>query len=396
MIFLFLLPMYLIVAGYMLLRFFYWLKHCNHVFNWNRFKIPFAVLYTFLAFSPIFALVLPRNAFSIVIRRISTYWSGIMLYSLMFICFFDILRLVAKHTKLKNTRLFSRTSVISIGSIIVCCAVAVCLFGIIHARDIKTKDYSVNVSKSCGDTKNMKAVLVADLHMGYAIGVNQITKMVDKINAQNPDIVIIAGDIFDNSYDGLDDPEGIKKQLKSIKSKYGVYATFGNHDIDEKILMGFTFDWSGTNLNDSRMTSFVKDCGITLMQDNTQLIDNKFYLVGRRDKEKSGNTDGSRKSIKELTENLDKTKPIFVIAHEPDELQETANAGADIDFSGHTHNGQLFPGNITIKWMWENPAGMLKKNNMTSIVTSGVGVYGPYMRVGTDADISVVNISFTK
>lgn len=396
MIFLFLLPMYLLVAAYMLLRFFYWLKHCNHVFNWNRFKIPFAVLYTLLAFSPIFALILPRNAFTIVIRRISTYWAGIMLYSLMFICFFDLLRLIAKHTKLKNTRLFSRTSVISIGSIIACCAVAVCLFGIIHARDIKTKEYSVNVNKSCGDTKNMKAVLVADLHMGYAIGVQQITKMVDKINAQNPDIVVIAGDIFDNSYDGLDDPEGIKKQLKSIKSKYGVYATFGNHDINEKILMGFTFDWSGTNHNDSRMTSFVKDCGITLMQDDSLLVDNKFYLVGRRDKEKSGNTDGSRKTIKELTDNLDKTKPVFVIAHEPDELQETANAGADIDFSGHTHDGQLFPGNITVNLMWENPAGMLKKDNMTSIVTSGVGIYGPYMRVGTDADISVVNINFTK
>ena len=78
---------------------------------------------------------------------------------------------------------------------------------------------------------------MADLHMGYAIGVDHITNMVEKINQQDADIVIIAGDIFDNSYDGMDDPEGIKAQLKSIKSKYVVYAVYGNHDIDEKTVI---------------------------------------------------------------------------------------------------------------------------------------------------------------
>lgn len=394
MIFLFLLPFYLGVSSYMMFRFFYWMKHCNHRFNWLRFKVPFAVVYLFMALSPVIAFLLPKSAVAIVIRRISTYWIGIMLYSLLYVVLFDLLRLIAKHTKLKNTLLFSRGSVISIGSVVVACAVATCLYGIFNARNIKVNEYSVTVNKSCGSDKHLKAVLVADLHMGYAIGVDHITNMVEKINQQDADIVIIAGDIFDNSYDGMDDPEGIKAQLKSIKSKYGVYAVYGNHDIDEKILMGFTFDWGGKQLNSEKMTNFIKECDIKLINDESVLINDEFYLVGRRDTDKPGTEDGTRAEISELTKDLDKTKPIFVLSHEPDELQKTADAGADIDFSGHTHDGQLFPGNLTIGLFWENPCGMIKKDNMYSIVTSGVGVYGTFMRVGTDAEICTVDIDF--
>lgn len=394
MIFLFLLPFYLGVSSYMMFRFFYWMKHCNHRFNWLRFKVPFAVVYLFMALSPVIAFLLPKSAVAIVIRRISTYWIGIMLYSLLYVVLFDLLRLIAKHTKLKNTLLFSRGSVISIGSVVVACAVATCLYGIFNARNIKVNEYSVTVNKSCGSDKHLKAVLVADLHMGYAIGVDHITNMVEKINQQDADIVIIAGDIFDNSYDGMDDPKGIKAQLKSIKSKYGVYAVYGNHDIDEKILMGFTFDWGGKQLHSEKMTNFMKECNIKLINDESVLINDEFYLVGRRDTDKPGTEDGTRAEISELTKNLDKTKPIFVLSHEPDELQKTADAGADIDFSGHTHDGQLFPGNLTIGLFWENPCGMIKKDNMYSIVTSGVGVYGTFMRVGTDAEICSVDIDF--
>lgn len=394
MIFLFLLPFYLGVSSYMMFRFFYWMKHCNHRFKWLRFKVPFAVVYLFMALSPVIAFLLPKSAVAIVIRRISTYWIGIMLYSLLYVVLFDLLRLIAKHTKLKNTLLFSRGSVISIGSVVVACAVATCLYGIFNARNIKVNEYSVTVNKSCGSDKHLKAVLVADLHMGYAIGVDHITNMVEKINQQDADIVIIAGDIFDNSYDGMDDPEGIKAQLKSIKSKYGVYAVYGNHDIDEKILMGFTFDWGGKQLHSEKMTNFMKECNIKLINDESVLINDEFYLVGRRDTDKPGTEDGTRAEISELTKDLDKTKPIFVLSHEPDELQKTADAGADIDFSGHTHDGQLFPGNLTIGLFWENPCGMIKKDNMYSIVTSGVGVYGTFMRVGTDAEICSVDIDF--
>lgn len=394
MIFLFLLPPYLAVVIYMLVRFFHWLKNCHHRLAWKRVKIPFTVVYILLALSPIVAFFLPKSSFAVIVRRVSTYWMGVLLYSAIAVGVLELLRLIAKHTKLRNTKLFSRGGTITVGSIITVVTALVCVWGGINARNIRVTDYSVSVNKKCEGTDKLNIVLVADLHMGYSIGVKHIEKMVDRINEQEPDLVVIAGDIFDNSYDSLDDPEGIRKQFLRINSKYGVYATMGNHDIEEKILMGFTFSWGESPKLSQQMQDYVENCGIKVLYDESVLVDNKFYIVGRRDRDKPGTDDGSRASIGELTKDLDKSKPVFVIAHEPDELQQTADAGADIDLSGHTHDGQLFPLTLVVRNIWENPCGKLEKDNMTSIVTSGVGVYGPFMRVGTRAEICNITVEF--
>ncbi len=395
MIFLFLLPMYLAAVVYMILRFLYWVKNCHHVFDWKPFKYPLAVWFAVSSVTPLIAVVLPKNTVTIVIRRYSTYWIGILLYLLMFIALFDLIRLIAKHTKLKDTKLFSRAGIISVGGIIAICAAVVCIYGFLNARHIRVTKYTAEVNKSCGERDSLRVVLIADTHMGYAIGADQIEQMAKRINEQDADLVVFAGDIFDNSCKNLDDPKRIAKAFRSIKSTYGTYAVFGNHDIEEQILMGFTLNFGPKKLNAQGMYDFMDECGVKLMTDQTMLIDDSFYLVGRRDGEKVGTEDGVRASIEELTEGLDKSKPIFVIAHEPDELQETADAGADIDFSGHTHDGQLFPLTIPVRLQWENPYGMIKKDNMYSLVTSGVGVYGPFMRVGTKAEIAVIDIEFT-
>ncbi len=394
MIFLFLLPMYLAAVVYLLVRFFHWLKNCNHRFNWKRFKIPFTVVYIVLALSPLLAFFLPKSSFAVIVRRVSTYWIGVLMYSAIAVGVFELLRIIAKHTKLKNTKLFSRGGTVTIGSLITAFTVLICVYGGINARNIRVTDYTVSVNKKCEGLDKLNIVLVADLHLGYSIGVRQVEKMVDKINEQSPDIVVIAGDIFDNSYDSLDDPQGIKNEFRRIESKYGVYATMGNHDIEEKILMGFTFSWGESPALSEQMQEFVSDCGMKVLYDESVLIDDRFYLVGRRDRDKPGTSDGSRAAVGELTKGLDKSKPIFVIAHEPDELQETADAGADLDLSGHTHDGQLFPLTVFVRAIWENPCGELKKDEMTSIVTSGVGVYGPFMRVGTHAEICNITVEF--
>ena len=394
MIFLFLLPPYLAAVIYMLVRFFHWLKNCHHRLAWKRVKIPFTVVYIAFALSPLLAFFLPKSPFAVVVRRASTYWIGVLMYSAMAVAVFEILRIIAKHTKLRNTKLFSRGGTVTIGSVITVFTAVICLYGGINARNIRVTDYSVSVNKKCEGVDKLNIVLVADLHLGYSIGVRQVEKMVDRINEQDPDLVIIAGDIFDNSYDSLDDPQGIKEQFHRIESKYGIYATMGNHDIEEKILMGFTFSWGESPKLSQQMQDYVENCGIKVLYDESVLVDNKFYLVGRRDRDKPGTDDGSRADIGDLTKDLDKSKPIIVIAHEPDELQETADAGADLDLSGHTHDGQLFPLTVIVHNIWENPYGKVEKDNMTSIVTSGVGVYGPFMRVGTRAEICTVEVSF--
>ena len=144
------------------------------------------------------------------------------------------------------------------------------------------------------------------------------------------------------------------------------------------------------------MDDFLKQSGIRILDDKAVLIDDSFYLAGRKDPQRSKKMKEDRLSPEDLLQDLDRDKPILVIDHQPKQLQELADAGCDIDLSGHTHDGQMFPGNLTTKLMWENSCGELKKDNMYSYVTSGVGVWGPAMRVGTDAEVMIIDVYFTK
>ena len=242
--------------------------------------------------------------------------------------------------------------------------------------------------------RSIKVVLAADLHLGYSIGYRQAEKIAEKINEAEPDLVCLAGDIFDNHYGALDDPEKIREALSGIRSKYGVYACYGNHDYEEQILAGFTFDSEEHVYIGDKMRQLLDDAGIRTLEDETVLIDDSFYLSGRKDyssRKKSGNI---RMSPEELLSGLDHDKPIIVMDHQPKELQELSDAGADLDLCGHTHDGQMFPGNIVTSLIWENSCGYLKKGDMHNIVTSGAGIFGPYMRVGTKSEIVEISVNF--
>ena len=231
--------------------------------------------------------------------------------------------------------------------------------------------------------------------MGYNIGKDHISNMVQKMNAQDPDLVVIAGDIFDNEYESLKNPEELESILRGIQSKYGVYACYGNHDIEEKILAGFTFDTKNQEkVSDPRMDEFLEKANIRLLRDEGILVDNSFYLFGRADASRPGKDINFRKTPAEITTDMDQSKPILVIDHQPKELSELSAAGVDLDLCGHTHDGQMFPGNLTVRLMWENPCGYLQKDNMHNIVTSGVGIFGPNMRIGTKAEICPIHITF--
>ena len=268
------------------------------------------------------------------------------------------------------------------------------IYGTINARNIRTTSYEVTINKRATGFKSLNIVLVADLHIGYNVGYRQIEKMVEKINKEKPDVVIMAGDIFDNDYEAIDNPNAIINSFRRIKSKYGIFAVYGNHDIDEKTLAGFTFDYNSKKMSDLRMDKMLSDSNIKLLRDDYVMLDGEIYIYGRPDYKRLGRGISKRKTPTEITSNLDTTKPIILIDHQPRELQELASAKIDLDLSGHTHNGQLFPGTVLTKFMWKNAYGYKQIGNLHSVVTSGVGLYGPNMRVGSIAEIVVVKVNF--
>ena len=388
-------PFYLLLCWYLWRRAIRWMGCCHHVFEHKAVQIGMFVVYVFLALSIVIAFFLPHSDFQRFLKLISNYWLGILLYIMLTVVVADLLRLILKRLNFPHKeKLFSRGGYAVVGTICFCVICAFSLVGIFAARHTVVTQQDITIEKDGGKLDSLHVVLIADLHLGYSIGNDHMKQMVDKINALDPDVVLVAGDIFDNEYEAVKDPDQVAKTLSRIKSKYGVYATYGNHDIEEPILAGFTFGGKNKKKeSDPRMDAFMQRAGFTLLQEKGVWIDDSVYLYGRPDYERPGRGITERKTPKQITKGIDKSKPSLVLEHEPRQLQELADAGVDAQLCGHTHDGQMFPGNLLTGLMWENSYGYMKKAGMHSIVTSGVGIFGPDMRVGTKSEIYDIHIT---
>lgn len=388
-------PIYILLCIYALRWFILWLGACHGVLK--KWWIRLAVIGIYIAFilSIPIGFILPGGGLKRMVTRTGNYWLGVLAYMLLVLFAADGCRLaLGKLQKTDSGFLRGRKAFVCVGAMCLSAIVGVTLYGVYHAKDIHVTPYEVNVEKDGSAYSQLRIVLAADLHLGYNTGCTQMEKMAEKINAEHPDIVVFAGDIFDNDYAALDDPKRLQDILSMIDAPLGVYACYGNHDIQEPILAGFTFSNKAKKESSPQMDAFLEKAGIRLLRDEGVLVDDSFYIYGRADKERPGRGIDERKTVAQVVEGLDMDKPVIVLDHEPRELNELADAGVDIDLSGHTHNGQIFPGNLVIKMFWEHPYGYAKKGQMHSIVTSGVGVFGPNMRIGTKAEICTINVKF--
>ena len=394
----FLSPIYLLFQAYILLWLYAWADSCSPALHSLFFRIPVTVLYLFFAVSPLTGFLITKEPLHHFLRVISNYWLGTLEYILLFIIIFDVIRRVTGHSFFMKYRYPAMLhtmpkNLVIFGGFAIGLILMVSIYGVLHARRVYVRQDPIVIEKS-SSLPGLKIALIADLHLGYNSTKSHVRKIVDTINSQNVDLVCIAGDLFDNDYDAIKDPDKMADILSGIKSRYGTYACWGNHDVSEKILAGFTFPQKETIVRDGRFTEFLHHAGITMLEDETVCINNAFYLVGRRDKDMAKKEQLPRKTFAEITEPLDPSLPIIVMDHQPGELSEASDAGVDLDLSGHTHDGQMFPANLVVHFLWENACGVLKKGSMTSIVTSGAGVWGPAMRVGTDNEVVIANVSF--
>lgn len=215
--------------------------------------------------------------------------------------------------------------------------------------------------------KEIKIIAASDIHLGCSIDKKMLKRYVKLINAQHPDIVFLLGDITDRSVDGLIGP-AIQTELMAIKAPLGKYAIFGNHEY-----------YSG-RLQD--IAKFLRASGITVLQDSVCLVDKSFYVIGRDDR-----TNTKRKPLVELVNGLDQKLPKILLDHQPYNLEEAERNGLDLQLSGHTHNGQIFPENLIVKRVFELAYGYLKKGKTQYYVSSGLGLWGPQYRIGSQSEL---------
>ena len=391
-------PVIWIVIGYILICAYFFI----HLYKWTRSfqeRAPAFVSVLLMVLFILWAACIPLSAVipagSPVLRPVKkagNAWIGVMVYAGIILILTDLVclvfRLIKKHPPFREKIVF-----LIYGAACLLLVLAVNVYGLIHAKQTVVNYETCRIEKDCGDRKTLRAAVVADLHLGYNMGCDEVLRMVDMVNEEHPDIVLLAGDIFDNELLSVDRPEETIAAFRNLKSTYGTYAVYGNHDLEEKLFCGFTIDFTA-HTDGTTYDGFLRDAGITVLKDETVLIDGSFYLSGREDIFRASKLGTGRLSLSDLMKDTDPEKPFILLDHQPRFLENTASWGVDAIISAHTHDGQLFPGNLLIRLLYENSFGHKLFGSMHSFTTSGIGCWGPYERIGTDSEILIIDFEF--
>ena len=353
------------------------------IFQWMKLLFPqingtiYGVIYGFFALSLIMVFLPLPAIIKGVMSWIGSYWMGILIYLVIFFLLADLLILIGSILKIIPTPIpQSIPFFASLAAILL--TVSFVSYGIYNANQIKHVSYDIQ-TKETTLSDGMKIILISDLHLGAVNSEKSLESIVQKINKLEPDLVCIVGDIFNDDYNALQDPERAINLLKSIKATYGLYGSLGNHD-------------GGKTFGD--MITFLERSNIKLLNDEYEIIDERLVLLGRVDPSPIGGFDElKRKDVTEIIASLDANMPIVVMDHTPSNIEQYGEE-VDLVLAGHTHRGQIFPGNLITNAVFEVDYGHYQKDAASPhvIVTSGVGTWGMPMRVGSNNEIVSINL----
>ena len=359
----------------------------------------FFPLYIILGYSPILALIFRLDTIPVLYSTVMC-WLAFFIYAFLCLVIFDIARASIFAMHIKTAPVFKPAGIIAsfcVSFVIVC-------FGALYARTIHTTQYTINVNKPWIE-KTTRLVLVSDLHIGVTVGKKWVGRVVDEINKAEPDIVCIAGDIFDGNLDAVKDLPGIAGELRRIRSRFGVYAALGNHDVDRAALHRAAragLASAGTEQTAvGGIAAFLEEAGVILLRDEVQEAAPGFWVGGRKDLRPIGLRGQSRMSAADLAalrSEPAESSILTILDHQPFEFRQVEAAGADLLFCGHTHKGQIFPGNLITRRMYKKAGaahyGYVRGETLQAVVTSGAGVWGPPIRVATKSEIAVIDLQF--
>jgi uncharacterized protein len=318
------------------------------------------------------------SVISDVLNIIGGFWMAFMLYGFLFFLLSDIilagLRIFGSLSPegILNYKKWAFILTTGISSIMI-------VGGFINAVIPVVKKYNIDIHKSAGDVKQLRIVAVSDIHLGSIIRKRSIKKLSRIIREQNPDLVLLLGDIVDGELGPVlrDDLLGY---FTIPQCADGLYAITGNHE----------FIGGG-----SRTIPYIESKGIRVLKDEVVTLPGGIQLVGRIDRDSYRFYRKTRMPLDSLMAGVDTSKPVILLDHQPFHLAETAASGVDLQLSGHTHNGQMWPLNYLTGMIYELSYGYLKKGNTNFIVSSGYGLWGPRVRSGSRSEVLLITLNFT-
>jgi hypothetical protein len=353
---------------------------------------PFYIaVFIIIAYGYVFAKLLYKFLPPIVYDiwlGVGAVWFAFLVYFILLLLGLDILRLLESffhflpkfiYNNYELTKKITAIAIVAFVSIIV-------FLGNLNKRDITINTLSISLPKGDGKLNELNIVMAADLHLSPIDGERLLTKIIDGMNSLNPDIILLAGDIVDDKAEILEQRK-IGESFKKLNPKYGVYTINGNHEFINEV---------------EASDKYAEHLGMKVLRDEYELIDSSFYIIGREDVVMKQFTGKERKALGDIISTINSNHPKILLDHTPVKLEQAEKNGIDLQLSGHTHHGQIWPGNIFTNLIYEvswgyklSKSGSDGKESRTHYyVTSGAGTWGPPVRIGSKSEIVNIKINF--
>jgi len=309
-----------------------------------------------------------------VLENIGAYWVIGLLYFILAALFVDFLRLgnhlfkfypdwvYANYQQVKFIALLSVIGLFTVFSII----------GNYRFRHPSVQEINLEIPKGDGPAGSLTLAVASDVHLGNVIRTGRLKSYVKLLNQQNADVILFAGDLIDHSMRPVE-AQRMDVELRQLKATYGVYGIFGNHEYYGDV---------------ARATDFYKNSDIMLLRDSAVTVDNRFVLIGRDDV-----TQHRRKPLADIIDKLDGNLPKILLDHNPARMDDAIKNKINLQLSGHTHNGQIFPLNLIVGKMYQLAYGYLKIKDTHFYVSSGLGLWAAPVRIGTRSELVKINLT---
>lgn len=329
----------------------------------NRVKYIYVVTLLLLAYSFFLGRWLDE---SLILTMITALWLALFFFLILLLPLANLTVLMARFIRISKEKAVKWTGFTTLLVIM-----SLLGYGVFNAYSPVVRSYEINIPKKVEGKQQLNLIMASDMHFGALSGVSHAKNLVEHINALEPDIVLFPGDIIDD-----DVHQFLKKDMPHIlkQIKAPVYVSLGNHDRLE---------------GNMDLITILQDSGMHVLYDQTLLIDEQFTLIGRKDRR-----DQPRAELAELMKQVDPSKPVILLDHQPYDLDIAQENGIDLMLSGHTHRGQIAPAHWITQKMYENDWGYLMKEQLHTVVSSGYGFWGTPIRIGSRSEIVQIHVTF--
>ena len=328
------------------------LSQQHRVLSWVLSLVPVAICLCFLR----------KNLFTMFV---------VTVHLLVFWLVCDLVgRIVRKIRKKPWTRNWSGAAAIVI-------TVVYLGIGLFFGYHVFEKDYSFTTAKDLGES--LRIVEIADSHLGATLNGERFAAAMDKLQKTEPDAVVVVGDFVDDD-SSREDMLAACRALGQLKTTYGVYFVYGNHD------KGY---FNYRNFSVAELLAALEENHVTVMEDEAILVDGRFYLIGRQDRSAWGRAD-----MQTLTAGLDASKYMILLDHQPNDYDSEQQAGVDLVLSGHTHGGHIWPvGQLaTMGGLNDQLYGTERRGETDFVVTSGISAWAIPFKTGCISEFVVIDI----